>query len=118
MKHMYESLESIIGLAAFIILTIVSKKAIEEMLDMTGMSSWILGGCIAALAILGMSQPGNGESGKYENMPYILILYGAFGLSCLLAMLLGLLFRNPKRRERFLRWFNRHNPENNNRMRK
>ena len=50
---MVESLGSIISLAAFIIITIASQKAIEEDLNITGKSSWVLAACVAALAIGG-----------------------------------------------------------------
>ena len=52
-KLVVESLGSIISLAAFIIITIASQKAIEEDLNITGKSSWVLAACVAALAIGG-----------------------------------------------------------------
>ncbi len=102
---MSESFGTLIGLAAFIIIMVVSKNAIEEALNITGSSAWLLAGCVAALALLGMARSTNDVIVESEERLSILFLYGAYGLACLLAILLGLLFKNPKRRGRFFRWF-------------
>ena len=115
---MVESLWSIISLAAFIIITIASQKAIEEGLNITGKSSWVLAACVAALAIWGMMQPANREPAEKDARDFILLPYALYGLACFLAMLLGLLFRNPKRKDRILRWFKKCRSDLNDRMKR
>jgi ABC-type uncharacterized transport system permease subunit len=115
---MVESLGSIIVLAAFVIITIASQKAIEEGLNITGKSSWVLAVCVAALAMGGMMQPANRESAEKDTRDFILLPYALYGLACLLAMLLGLLFRNPKRKDRILRWFKKGKSDLNDRMKR
>jgi ABC-type uncharacterized transport system permease subunit len=117
-KLVVESLGSIISLAAFIIITIASQKAIEEGLNITGKSSWVLAACVAALAIGGMMQPANREPAEKDARDFILLPYALYGLACLLAMLLGLLFRNPKRKDRILRWFKKCRSDLNDRMKR
>lgn len=115
---MAESLGHVIGLAAFIIITIASQKAIEEGLKITGKSSWVLAACVAALAIAGMMQTANREPAEKDARDFILLPYALYGLVCLLAMLLGLLFKNPKRKDRILRWFKKDKSDLNDWMKR
>jgi hypothetical protein len=48
----------------------------------------------------------------------ILLPYALYGLACFLAMLLGLLFRNPKRKDLILRWFKKCRSDLNDRMKR
>lgn len=115
---MFESLEVLIGVAVFIIIMIISRDAIEEGLKITGAPSWILAACVAALAIIGMAQPTGDAPAMGKTRDFILLPYIIWGLMCILAVLLGLLFRSKRRKEWVFRWLAKKNKSDNERTRK
>lgn len=115
---MLNSLETVIVVPIFIIIMIASHKAIEEGLKISGRTSWILAVCVAGLAMIGMTQPASNEPSEKDTRDFILLPYALYGISCILAMLLGLLFRNPKRKERILRWFTKRDSDADDRIKR
>ena len=89
----------------FIVIVVMSKIVIEENLKISGASAWTLAICVGMLAMIGIANPENEEIAENQTIEFILLPYILYGLLCVLAALLGLLFRNPKRRERILGWF-------------